>query len=168
MTKTVTEIHEKLEGEETHANPKPLSFSSAVTQIVLLDIVFSFDSILTAIGIADEVMIMVAAVVISLGIMLVFAGKVADFVNKHPSIKMLALSFLLMIGMLLTMEGLPDSLHLEVPKGYVYFAMAFSFLVEMLNLRMKKKSKNTVQLRNNTIDDVRDDYYEEEPKNPNL
>jgi predicted tellurium resistance membrane protein TerC len=143
LAKSTTEIHGKLEGEEESDSKKAsITMASAIIQIVLLDMVFSFDSILTAIGIADEVLIMITAVIISLGIMLVFAHKVSDFVNKHPTIKMLALSFLLMIGFLLMAEGF----HIEVPKGYLYFAMAFSLIVELLNMRMRKKSK-PIQLK---------------------
>lgn len=142
--KSTSEIHEKLEGEEHHTeNVKKLTIKTAIFQIVLLDIVFSFDSILTAIGLVDSVMIMVLAVVISMGIMLLSAKKISDFVNDHPTVKMLALSFLLMIGMLLIADGF----HFHVPKGYVYFAIFFSLLVETLNLRMKKKSVNPVQLK---------------------
>lgn len=138
LAKSTTEIHGKLEGEEESAAGKTsITMTSAIIQIVLLDMVFSFDSILTAIGIADQLAIMIAAVVISLVIMLVFAHKVSDFVNKHPTIKMLALSFLLMIGFLLMAEGV----HVEVPKGYLYFAMTFSLIVELLNMRMRKKAK---------------------------
>lgn len=142
--KSTSEIHEKLEGEEHHTeNIKKLTMQTAILQIVLLDIVFSFDSILTAIGLVDNIWIMVAAVVISMGIMLLSAKKISDFVNSHPTVKMLALSFLLMIGMLLIADGF----HFHVPKGYVYFAIFFSLLVEVLNLRMKKNSKQPVQLK---------------------
>ena len=141
MYKSITEIHDKLEGKTEGHESKSMSLQSAIIQIVLLDIVFSFDSILTAVGVAKEVYIMIAAVVLSLIVIMFFAKAVSDFVNKHPSIKMLALSFLLMIGFLLVIEGMPDTLHMEVPKGYLYFAMAFSFTVEMLNIRMRKKSR---------------------------
>lgn len=137
MYKSTTEIHGKIEGEEEleNANVKRLKFSAAIFQIVLLDIVFSFDSILTAVGLVDNLLIMIIAVIVSLIIMLLFSGRVSDFVNKHPTVKMLALSFLLMIGVLLVAEAF----HFHVPKGYVYFAMAFSFFVEMLNIRLRKK-----------------------------
>lgn len=142
--KSTSEIHEKLEGEEHHTeNLKKLTIQTAIFQIVLLDIVFSFDSILTAIGLVDSVMIMVIAVVISMGIMLLSAKKISDFVNDHPTVKMLALSFLLMIGMLLIADGF----HFHVPKGYVYFAIFFSLVVEILNLRMQKKRTKPVQLK---------------------
>ncbi len=135
--KSTTEIHAKIEGEgeAEGTKKKQLKFATAIFQIVLLDIVFSFDSILTAVGLVDNILIMITAVVISLIIMMVFSGKVSDFVHKHPTVKMLALSFLLMIGFLLTAEAF----HVHVPKGYVYFSMAFSFFVEMLNLRLRKK-----------------------------
>lgn len=147
IIKSVSEIHAKLEGHEEGREVKSLSLQSAIVQIVLLDIVFSFDSILTAIGIAKHVYIMIAAVVLSLGMMMFFAGAVSNFVNRHPSIKMLALAFLIMIGFLLTIEGLPEKLHVEIPKGYLYFAIAFAFAVEMLNIRVRKKSQHPVKLK---------------------
>ena len=143
MAKSTTEIHSKVNGNEDMrimGEMKHLGFTSAVIQIVLLDIVFSFDSILTAIGLSNELIIMVTAVIIALIVMLVFAGKVSDFVNKHPTIKILALAFLLMIGMLLVL----DAFHIHVPKGYVYFSLAFSLLIEFLNLRMRKNFENEV------------------------
>src|SRR5690606_5431231 len=148
--KSTNEIHEKLEGEEHKTeNLKKLTMQAAIFQIVLLDIVFSFDSILTAIGLVDSVMIMVAAVVISMGIMLLSAKKISDFVNAHPTVKMLALSFLLMIGVLLIADGF----HFHVPKGYVYFAIFFSLLVEILNLRMKKNTRDPVKLKQKMINE---------------
>lgn len=137
--KSTTEIHHKLEGEETDvkSSPKISGFTSVIFQIVLLDIVFSFDSILTAVGLVDNVLIMIVAVIISIGIMILAAGKISDFVNSHPTVKMLALSFLLLIGVLLLVEGF----HVHVPKGYIYFAIFFSLLVELLNMKMRKKSK---------------------------
>lgn len=145
MAKTTTEIHQKLEGEPEHLpQGKQIIFSYIIIQIVLIDMVFSIDSILTAIGLAREVIIMILAVIISMLVMLFFAKTISDFVHKHPTIKMLALVFLMMIGMLLMAEAL----HFHVPKGYVYFAMAFSLLVEMLNLRMRKKAK-PVELKEN-------------------
>lgn len=140
MAKSTTEIHEKLQGaEETakDASKKTVTFSSVIIQIILLDIVFSFDSVITAVGLVSHISIMIIAVLLSLGVMLIFANKVSDFIHKHPTMKMLALSFLLMIGLLLFVEGF----HVEVPKGYVYFAMAFAFVVELLNLRLRKKSE---------------------------
>jgi len=137
MSKSTTEIHGKIEGEKEKAanNAKALTINMAITQIVLLDIVFSFDSILTAVGLTQHLEIMIAAVIISMLIMLAFSEKVSNFVNNHPTVKMLALSFLLMIGMLLML----DAFQVEVPKGYVYFSIAFALFVEMLNLRMRKK-----------------------------
>lgn len=148
--KSTTEIHEKLEGEEEQKKDiKYLTLQTAIFQIVLLDIVFSFDSILTAIGLVDNIWIMVAAVVISMGIMLLSAKKISDFVNQHPTVKMLALSFLLMIGVLLIADGF----HVHVPKGYIYFAIFFSLLVEVLNLRMKKNARKPVQLKQKHINE---------------
>lgn len=136
--KSTSEIHLRIaEGEEEHVPnaKKGASFKSIVGQIIVLDVVFSFDSIITAVGLADHISIMVIAVLISMGIMFIFATPVSDFIHKNPTMKMLALSFLIMIGMTLIVEGL----DVHVPKGYVYFAMAFSLLVETLNLRLRKK-----------------------------
>lgn len=138
LIKSTLEIHDKLEGEEGEGDRKVKAvFWNIIVQIILLDLVFSLDSVITAVGLVKEVSIMIIAIVISMVIMILFAGKVSDFIHKHPTIKMLALSFLLMIGLLLVVEAF----HVEVPKGYVYFAMAFSFLVEMLNIKMRKKSE---------------------------
>lgn len=143
--KSTHEIHNKLEGEEEHEDgKKPNSFTGTIIQILILDIVFSLDSVITAVGMADHIEIMIAAVVIAVIIMMVSAGAISNFVNKHPTVKMLALSFLLLIGVSLLAEGLDQ----HIPKGYVYFAMAFSVLVEMLNLKMKKNSRRPVKLRN--------------------
>jgi predicted tellurium resistance membrane protein TerC len=149
IAKSTTEIHHKLEGEveEVGVKKKVQSLPQVIIQIILVDIVFSFDSILTAVGLVDNVVIMIIAVIISMGIMLAFAKYIADFVNKHPTIKMLALSFLIMIGFMLVLEAL----HQHVPKGYIYFAMFFSLLVEMLNMRLRKKTE-PVQLRDSTLD----------------
>ncbi|MBP7244169.1 MAG: TerC family protein [Bacteroidia bacterium] len=138
MAKSTTEIHGKVSDEEHHTKEslKKLTMNSAILQIIGLDIIFSFDSILTAVGLVDHVSIMIIAVIISMLVMMAAAKSVSDFVNNHPTIKMLALSFLLMIGFMLTVEAF----HVEVPKGYVYFAMAFSLLVELLNMRVRKKS----------------------------
>lgn len=142
--KTVMEIHHKLEGQNEHAegSGKPLAFGNAIVQIILIDAVFSFDSIITASGTAKHVEIMIAAVVIAMIIMFLFSPKIAAFIENHPTIKMLALSFLVMIGFILIVEGFDsekaESLHL---KNYVYFAMAFSFLVELLNMRLRKTVK---------------------------
>ncbi|MDF7813781.1 TerC family protein [Hymenobacter sp. YC55] len=145
--KSTTEIHTKLQGEEESAQAggnTAKALSQVITQIILIDLVFSFDSILTAVGLVDNVLVMMIAVVVSMGIMLAFSGVVADFVNRHPTIKMLALSFLIMIGLMLVMEAA----HQHLDKGYLYFAMAFSLLVEMLNIRLRRKVKAPpVQLR---------------------
>jgi predicted tellurium resistance membrane protein TerC len=142
--KSTAEIHEKLEGDENETTTKTVhSFSAVIIQILILDVVFSLDSVITAVGMADNVGVMIAAVVIAVGIMLVSAGAISHFVNRHPTVKMLALSFLLLIGVSL----LAESLEQHIPKGYIYFAMAFSVLVEMLNLKMKSKSK-PVKLHN--------------------
>ncbi len=136
--KSTMEIHERIEhGEEDaqNAKKKPISFKAVVGQIIILDVVFSFDSIITAVGLADHVSIMIIAVVVAMIIMFIFAGPVSDFIHRNPTMKMLALSFLIMIGMTLIIEAL----DIHVPKGYVYFAMAFSLLVEALNIRLRKK-----------------------------
>ena len=146
LGKATYEIHEKLEGEPGHAEARVgPSFAAVIVQILLLDIVFSLDSVITAVGMVNQIPIMVAAVVIAVAVMLVAAGPISDFVNRHPTIKMLALSFLLLNGVSLVAEGL----HQHIPKGYIYFAMAFSVFVEMLNLRLRGKSTRTrpVELR---------------------
>ncbi len=136
--KSTREIHNKLEGEEDEAgNVKKYSFAGTIIQILILDIVFSLDSVITAIGMAEHIEIMIAAVVIAVIVMMFSASAISNFVNQHPTVKMLALSFLLLIGVSLLAEGLDQ----HIPKGYIYFAMAFSVLVEMLNLKMKKNSK---------------------------
>lgn len=136
LWKATVEIHHKVEGDETPGDdPEAVSFASVIVQIMLLDIVFSLDSVITAVGMADHIEVMVTAVVISVGIMMFAAAPISAFVERHPTVKMLALSFLLMIGLTLVAEGW----DFHVPKGYVYFAMAFSVMVEMLNLRAKKK-----------------------------
>ena len=114
-----------------------MTFQSVVIQILILDVVFSLDSVITAVGMADHLAVMVAAVVIAMGIMLWSAKSISDFVNRHPTLKMLALSFLILIGVMLVAEGF----HQHIPKGYIYFAMAFAFMVEMLNLRLRAKAK---------------------------
>ncbi len=135
--KATREIHDKLEGEVGHRSARvAASFSAVIVQIMLLDIVFSLDSVITAVGMARQIGVMVAAVVLAVVVMLAFAGPVADFVERHPTVKMLALSFLLLIGVNLIADG--SGVH--VPKGYTYFAMGFSVFVEMLNLRLKAKT----------------------------
>ncbi|MFZ4059225.1 MAG: TerC family protein [Ferruginibacter sp.] len=146
--KSVKEIHHKLEGEDPSANNsnKPsLGFGQALGQIVLIDAVFSFDSIITAGGTAKHVEIMIAAVVIAMAIMFLFSPKIAGFIHKHPTLKMLALSFLVMIGLSLIMEGWDAEVAHEMHmKNYIYFGMAFSFIVELLNMTMMKRTKNRV------------------------
>ena len=138
VAKSTYEIHDKLEGEHGGGSRQTYpSFASVIVQIMLLDIVFSLDSVITAVGMVNQIVIMVAAVVTAVGIMMVFSTPVSDFVHRHPSIKMLALAFLLLIGVMLFVEGLDH----HVSKGYIYFAMAFSLFVEMLNLRMRSKAK---------------------------
>ena len=143
LGKSTHEIHQKLEGAEGQASArvKP-SFASVILQIFLLDAVFSLDSVITAVGMADRIEIMIAAVVISVAFMMVFAGPISNFVERHPTIKMLALSFLLLIGVTLIAEGFDQ----HIPKGYIYFAMAFSVFVEMLNVKMKKSHAAPVKL----------------------
>ena len=136
--KSTHEIHEKLEGEEGHGSARvAASFVGIIIQILLLDIVFSLDSVITAVGMADDLAVMVLAVVISVGVMLLSAGAISDFVDRHPTVKMLALSFLLLIGVSLIGEGLDQ----HIPKGYIYFAMGFSIFVEMINLRVRARAK---------------------------
>ena len=146
LWKATHEIHENLEGdheEEHEENAKKVSFWNIIAQIAMLDMVFSLDSVITAVGMADDLAVMIIAVVIAIGIMLFAAAPLSEFVHRHPTVKILALSFLLLIGFSLVVEGL----HQHIAKGYIYFAMGFSVFVEMLNLRMKKVSKNPVTLR---------------------
>ena len=155
IAKSTHEIHGSLEGEEGHGSKKTYAgFASVIIQIVLLDIVFSLDSVITAVGMisttygSNGIYIMVTAVVISIIAMMLFAGSIGAFVQKHPTIKMLALSFLLLIGVMLVAEGF----HQTIPKGYIYFAMAFSVLVEFLNMRLRKKA-DPVHLHNAYVDE---------------
>jgi predicted tellurium resistance membrane protein TerC len=135
---SVLEIHHKIEGQhEDHAAKGKVSFRDVIIQIAILDIIFSLDSVITAVGMAESIWVMVLAVMLAVGVMMVFAGRVSEFVEKHPTVKMLALAFLLMIGVMLVAEGMGT--HIE--KGYIYFAMAFSLLVEVLNLRAKAKAE---------------------------
>ena len=150
LTKSTREIHHKLEGEDGHREAtRSDTFLSVIVQIALLDIVFSLDSVITAVGVADHLSVMILAVVIAVGFMMLSAGAVSHFVNDHPTVKMLALSFLLLIGMALVAEGF----HQEIPKGYIYFAMGFSLFVEMLNLRAKRVAAGPVVLRGPKLDD---------------
>jgi predicted tellurium resistance membrane protein TerC len=147
--KSTTEIHQKLQGEEGAAagHTGSATLLQVVVQISIIDLVFSFDSILTAVGLVDNLLVMIIAVVASMGLMLAFSRVVANFVNDNPTIKMLALSFLIMIGVMLVMEAF----HKEIEKGYIYFAMAFSLVVEILNMRLRKKS-TPVHLRESQYD----------------
>lgn len=144
LFKSTMEIHHKMQGTpEEVKQGSAKSIGGVIAQIILLDIIFSFDSILTAVGLVKEVLVMIIAVIIALGIMMAFAGKISNFINKNPTLQILALSFLILIGFMLMVEGF----HVEVPKGYIYFAVFFSLSVEMINLRMRKKSKGqTVEL----------------------
>jgi predicted tellurium resistance membrane protein TerC len=168
--KSVKEIHEKLEGEDPNTasvNKKPLSFGQAVAQIMLIDAVFSFDSIITAGGTAKHVEIMIAAVVVAMFVMFLFSPKIAGFIHKHPTLKMLALSFLVMIGLSLVIEGWDSEaaheLHL---KNYIYFGMAFSFAVEVLNMIMRKRSasRKPVELREPVLKDTMPTEYDDMAK----
>lgn len=145
LYKTTVEIRHKIEGADDLEDPtlKKMTLNAAIAQIVVIDVVFSFDSILTAVGLVDNLLVMIIAVIIAMVIMLLFAKNVSDFVNANPTIKMLALAFLLMIGMILVI----DAFHVHVPKGYVYFSMAFSLLVEMLNLRMHKRKQLRIKAK---------------------
>lgn len=150
--KSTLEIHDKLEGEEGHSSAKvKASFWSVIVQIMLLDIIFSLDSVITAVGMANELAVMVTAVVIAVVVMLYASAPISNFVNDRPTLKILALSFLLLIGFSLVVEGI----HVEIPKGYIYFAMGFSVFVEVLNLRMRTKTE-PIKLRQS--------YVEEETK----
>jgi predicted tellurium resistance membrane protein TerC len=152
IAKSTYEIHDKLEGEEGHASRRvPASFVSVIVQIMLLDIVFSLDSVITAVGMVDDLWVMIAAVMIAIGIMLWSAEPISAFVHRHPTVKMLALSFLLLIGLSLLLEGFDQ----HIPKGYIYFAMGFSVFVEMINLRLRKKTYPV---------DLHERYAEESPK----
>ncbi len=145
LGKSTFEIHERLEGEESQKSVgrKVVSFSGVIVQILLLDIVFSLDSVITAIGMTDMLGVMVAAVILAVIFMMIFSGMISDFVHRHPTIKMLALSFLLLIGVTLIADGLGQ----HISKGYIYFAMAFSVFVEMLNLKLRKKVAAPIELR---------------------
>jgi predicted tellurium resistance membrane protein TerC len=143
LWKSVSEIHQSLEGEEGHASSVVrATFTAVILQIMVIDLVFSLDSIITAVGMVDEIAVMIAAVVTSVVLMMLFAGAIGRFVSAHPTIKMLALSFLVVVGVVLIAEGFDH----HVPKGYVYFAMAFSLGVEMLNIRMRKRAARPVHL----------------------
>ena len=143
LGKATLEIHERLEGEEGHSSARVApTFAAVIAQIMALDIVFSLDSVITAVGMADDIAIMVTAVVLSVGVMMFSAASISGFVNRHPTVKVLALSFLLLIGVSLVGDGL----GMHIPKGYIYFAMGFSVFVEMINLRLRKAAPNPVHL----------------------
>ncbi len=149
LAQSTKEIHDKLEGVEGHLNPKSNdSYSWIIIQMALLNIVFSLDSVITAIGMARILWVMVMAVIFSIAVMFFAADLISSFVSKHPTIKILALSFLFLIGVSLIAEGF----HQHLPKGYIYFAMAFSFTIELLNMRLRKKSDKPVQLRDRISD----------------
>ena len=151
LGKSTVEIHDKLEGTEGEASAKvKASFTAVIVQIMLLDIVFSLDSVITAVGMADELAVMVIAVVVSVIIMLYASGPISDFVNERPTLKILALSFLLLIGVSLMAEGL----HFTIPKGYTYFAMAFSFFVEILNQRLRYRKADPIKLRQAYVEET--------------
>jgi predicted tellurium resistance membrane protein TerC len=152
LAKSTMEIHDRLEGEEHHASEgmSGASFRGVVIQIMFLDIIFSLDSVITAVGMASQLAVMATAVVLAVGVMMLFAAAVSAFVERHPTIKVLALSFLLLIGVSLIADGL--SFH--IPKGYIYFAMAFSVFVEMINLRVRKGSVPPVKLRQQLTDNI--------------
>lgn len=144
LGKATSEIHELLEGEPAQGPARAAaSFGAVIAQILALDLVFSLDSVLTAVGLAQQLWVMVAAIVIAVGIMLVSSGVIAGFVHRHPTVKMLALAFLLLIGTALVAEGL----DVHIPRGYLYFAMAFSVFVELLNIRVRAKRAEAVELR---------------------
>jgi predicted tellurium resistance membrane protein TerC len=144
LGKSTLEIHDKLEGEEGHSSAHVrAAFASVIIQIMFLDIIFSLDSVITAIGMANQLVIMVTAVILAVVFMMAAAGRISGFVDRHPTVKMLALSFLLLIGVALIADGL----DLHIPKGYIYFAMAFSVFVEMLNLRLRRRQPPPVKLR---------------------
>ncbi|GAB1472001.1 TerC family protein [Chloroflexota bacterium] len=153
LGKSTFEIHEKLEGHTGQSSAKVAStFTSVIIQILLLDVVFSLDSVITAVGMVDHILVMVVAVIVSAVVMIFTAGPLAEFVERHPTIKILALSFLLLIGFTLVVEGL----HQHIPKGYVYFAMSFSVMVEMINLRVRGKGLEPVTLHVPYTSEARD------------
>jgi len=145
LAKSTHEIHANLEGEEEHVEKtKAVSFAGVITQIAILDIIFSLDSVITAVGLVNQIPVMIAAIIIAIIVMMVSAKSIGDFVESHPTIKMLALSFLILVGFSLIGEGM----ELHIPKGFIYFAMAFSVAVEMLNIKMRSKRTKPVKLHN--------------------
>jgi predicted tellurium resistance membrane protein TerC len=161
IAKATHEIHNKLEGADEHgrAAPQHASFFSVIVQILIIDLVFSLDSVITAVGMAEDVGVMITAIVIAIGIMMISAGAVSRFIDEHPTVKMLALSFLVLIGVALIAEGLDR----HIPKGYIYFAMAFSVLVEMLNLRLRR-SRQPVKLHEPRLRQVEERLAEAESR----
>ena len=148
MGKATMEIHQKLEGVEGHSSAKvKATFWNVILQVMLLDMVFSLDSVITAVGMVDHVAVMIAAVIVAAGGMILSADALSNFVEGHPTVKMLALSFLLLIGFTLIVE----SLHQHIPKGYIYFAMGFSVLVEMLNLQLRKTDREPIKLHQSYV-----------------
>jgi predicted tellurium resistance membrane protein TerC len=154
LWKSVHEIHAALEGTEdgTHAAPKQASFAGVLVQIAIVDIVFSLDSVITAVGLADQIGVMVSAILLSVGVMMWAAKPIGEFVDRHPTVKMLALSFLVLVGVTLIAEGFDT----HVPKGYIYFAMAFSVAVEMINIRLRKRLAAPVHLRREMPGEAKD------------
>lgn len=160
LVNSTLEIHNKLEGEDPDEklkaeNKKTATFKAIIIQIILIDMVFSIDGIVTAIGMANNFVIMMTAVIISMVVMFYFAPRISTFIHKHPTFKILALSFLVLIAVLLVIEGVHVE-KLQIPKGYIYFAMAFSFAVELLNLRFRKKTVKAVELRSPTLEEEKE------------
>jgi predicted tellurium resistance membrane protein TerC len=157
IAKSTLEIHSSLEGEESgERNVKVTGFASTIFQIAIIDIVFSLDSVITAVGLVNQIPVMVAAIMISVFVMMWAVNPISDFVDRHPTIKVLALSFLILIGVALCVESFGG----EIPKGYIYFAMAFSVVVEMINIRMRKKMVPPIKLRKSLTEDLVDDDWE--------
>jgi predicted tellurium resistance membrane protein TerC len=152
IAKSTREIGHEMEGEEEleSSTKARISVTNIIIQIIFLDIIFSFDSILTAVGLTDQVLIMIVAVIISIGIMMLFSGKISDFIHKHPSMEVLALGFLILIGFMLFLEGL----EYDIPKGYMYFAVAFSLLIEFVNIRVRGSSKKKKHTEQETEEEV--------------
>lgn len=157
IAKSTLEIHSSLEGEEAgERNVKVTSFAGTIIQIAIIDIVFSLDSVITAVGLVNHIPVMVAAIMVSVFVMMWAVNPISDFVDRHPTIKILALSFLILIGVALCVESFGG----EIPKGYIYFAMAFSVIVEMLNIRMRRKAPEPVKLRKSLNEDLVDDDWD--------
>jgi predicted tellurium resistance membrane protein TerC len=155
LAKSTLEIHSSLEGEELeHGSKAAASFAGVITQIAIIDIVFSLDSVITAVGMADHVEVMIAAVVIAVLVMMFMAAPISNFVDRHPTIKILALSFLVLIGVALVGEGVGEDFGFHIPKGYIYFAMAFSVVVELLNMRLRRRQAKPVKLRKRLDDEA--------------